>query len=202
MGPHQGPQRGLVVRVVVEPGRSGRRRTQRITGPQRGIGRDEAHGSDRSLDRRPGAVNPGTVVLRQERPPHQVEGHRRRQPGGQGVAGLQPGGCLGGMGVELVDIEPVGAQAQTGVGPLDPLGPEHVPQPAHEHADLITDFGRPLVSPHDLGQHIDRAGPAPGTGQRREQQAGLPAADLGRGQPVDLEPAEQPHAKVAHARRS
>jgi hypothetical protein len=53
---------------------------------------------------------------------------------------------------------------------------------------------------HHLGQHVHADGRAPRHRQRRQQRAGLAAADLGRAQALDDQAPQQPHPQVNHAR--
>ncbi len=203
MGPHQHPQGRLVIGIVVEDafGHHGRiggiaRRQCRLGGHQPGPGHQAGHRG--AVGGRPHRVG----LVGQQLAPHQGQ----RRPGGgprrARAAGRQPGAGLVDPGLQFGDVEPVGGQRPAAVGPGQPVGAEHRAEAAHEHPDLLDGFGRPVVvGPQDVGHRVGRDGLAPGQGQDLDQRAGLAAAEGAALDPLDLEPAEQPHpqdAQVAH----
>ncbi len=77
---HQRSQGRLVVAIVIEPPRREGHRTDGIARDEGGLGGQQAGGGDRPLRRLPRAVEPAGLLLGDQRPAHQVQGHRGGKP--------------------------------------------------------------------------------------------------------------------------
>ena len=123
-GFHGDAQRDLIERIDVEGPLRVRGRGRRIARRPRSFGEDQPDATTEPLARRSFALDPRALVIRQQRAAHDVErgmGGRARRRKLSGVESLDR---LGRARLELDDVEPVGEEGPSGLGPDQAAGTE------------------------------------------------------------------------------
>ncbi|HWC11611.1 MAG TPA: hypothetical protein VG455_10340 [Acidimicrobiales bacterium] len=129
MGPHEGAQGGLVVRIVRQRRLGEGRSTTVVAGGHGGVDGDGPGPGDVRLGGGPLGEHPLAVLLRQQRATRQFEGGGSGSTGGADPPVAQGVGGSGGQGRHLVDVQPLGDQRVPARRPQQAVGADHAAQP-------------------------------------------------------------------------
>ena len=188
---HQGPQGGLVVRVVGQRRFGGDLGGDEVARLQRRLRREPTRPCHRRRRARAIDLDPLALVIGQQRTARQCQRGAGSRPSGGEPALAQRVRGLTDQDAQLVHIEPIDPQRESGLGPRQTVSTEDPAQTRHEHRDLIARPGGSILAPQDLDQRRHRHRGAASEGQHLDERARLATAEVGIGQPLDDEATEE-----------